>query len=59
MHLISIVNHDSIPLAKVFAEKQIHPTAYKVQKPNGKLEGELEIGLKFFPKVFKLNCLIS
>ncbi|KAI5076321.1 hypothetical protein GOP47_0008386 [Adiantum capillus-veneris] len=41
----------NIPLIKLFAERQIAPCTYKVQRPNGKFEGELEVGLKFFPKV--------
>ncbi|KAH7446716.1 hypothetical protein KP509_01G070400 [Ceratopteris richardii] len=41
----------SIPLIELFAVKQIAPCGYKVQKPNGKFEGEVEVGLKFFPKV--------
>jgi hypothetical protein len=49
--------HYSIPLEKLFAARQIAPTAYKVQKPNGKFEGELQIGLKFFPKVIHNNLV--
>ncbi|KAH7430104.1 hypothetical protein KP509_09G084100 [Ceratopteris richardii] len=41
----------TIPLSQLFAERQIAPCKYKVQLPNGKFQGELEIGLKFFPKV--------
>ncbi|MCO5597581.1 hypothetical protein L7F22_051660 [Adiantum nelumboides] len=41
----------NISLIKLFAERQIAPCAYKVQRPNGKFEGELVLGLKFFPKV--------
>lgn len=41
----------NISLAEIFAKRELPPTCYKVQLPNGKLEGELEVGLKFFPKV--------
>ena len=47
---LQICDH-SIPLESLFVARHIAPSAYKVQKPNGKFEGELEIGLKFFPKV--------
>ncbi|KAH7292303.1 hypothetical protein KP509_29G061200 [Ceratopteris richardii] len=40
-----------IPLNQLFAERQVEPCKFKVQRPNGKCEGELELGLKFFPKV--------
>ncbi|KAI5055630.1 hypothetical protein GOP47_0029151 [Adiantum capillus-veneris] len=40
-----------IPLNQLFLERQLAPCKFKVQKPNGKFDGELEIGLKFFPKV--------
>lgn len=41
----------TIPLGKVFVERQIPPCNYKLQLPNGKFQGELTVGLKFFPKV--------
>lgn len=41
----------TIPLGKVFVERQIPTSKFKVQRPSGKLDGELELGLKFFPKV--------
>lgn len=40
-----------IPLGKLFVERQIPPSKFKVQRPDGKFQGELELGLKFFPKV--------
>eukprot|EP00250_Pteridium_aquilinum_P015054 c22349_g1_i1 orf=271-1032(+) len=40
-----------IPLAPVYVQRQIAPTKYKVQLPNGSFHGELELRLKFFPKV--------
>lgn len=41
----------NIQLPKLFVEKHIPASKYKVQRPDGKFQGELEVGLKFFPKV--------
>ncbi|KAH7439325.1 hypothetical protein KP509_04G056100 [Ceratopteris richardii] len=40
-----------IPLAPLYMNRQIEPTKYKVQLPNGHFHGELVLRLKFFPKV--------
>lgn len=40
-----------IPLGPLFVDRQVAPCKFKVQRPSGKFDGELEIGLKFFPKV--------
>ncbi|MCO5593753.1 hypothetical protein L7F22_047770 [Adiantum nelumboides] len=40
-----------IPLAQVYAQRQIAPAKYKVQLPNGHFHGDIEVRLKFFPKV--------
>ncbi|MCO5597870.1 hypothetical protein L7F22_051955 [Adiantum nelumboides] len=41
----------SIHLSELFVKRHIPPCKYKVQRPDGKFHGELEVGLKFFPKV--------
>ncbi|MCO5602284.1 hypothetical protein L7F22_056413 [Adiantum nelumboides] len=41
----------TIPLNQLFLERQLAPCKFQVQRPDGKFDGELELGLKFFPKV--------
>lgn len=45
----------AIPLTKVYTERQVPPAKHKVQLPDGKFRGELELRLKFFPKVHHGN----
>ncbi|KAI5073637.1 hypothetical protein GOP47_0011650 [Adiantum capillus-veneris] len=40
-----------IPLNDVYAQRQLAPIKFKVQLPTGSFYGELELCLKFFPKV--------
>lgn len=41
-----------IPLSGVYANREIAPANYKVQLRSGRAHGEVELGLKFFPKVY-------
>eukprot|EP00250_Pteridium_aquilinum_P016437 c23102_g1_i4 orf=83-742(+) len=40
-----------LPLANVYAQREIAPAKYKVRLRSGRIHGEVELGLKFFPKV--------
>ncbi|KAI5071608.1 hypothetical protein GOP47_0013859 [Adiantum capillus-veneris] len=41
-----------ISLAEVYEQREIAPANYKVRLRNGRNHGEVELGLKFFPKVY-------